>query len=77
MVLTVKLDLMPSPKKSFQWETKESTAGASLETYAPDDLSVVSARLVLQEEIVLEWREAWGNGKKGFTKMDKDDYLKV
>jgi hypothetical protein len=49
MVFIVEPSLMPSPDRSFHWEVKEAVARASLETYAPDNLSVVTAGLVLQE----------------------------
>jgi hypothetical protein len=48
----------------------------SLETYAPNNLLVISAGLVFQEEVILKQRRAWRNAKKGFTDMEKNGSLK-
>jgi hypothetical protein len=57
MVLTIKPCLVPFSKRSFHGEVKEATTRASLETNAPDDLSVTSAWLVFQEKVILEqWK---------------------
>jgi hypothetical protein len=49
---------------------------ASLETYAPDNLLIISGGLVLQKEVILEQRKTWGSAKEGFAKVDKNGYLK-
>jgi hypothetical protein len=61
MVLTIEPCPVTSPKRGFQGKIKEASARASLKTYAPNDLSVGSTRLILQEEIIFEQREVWRN----------------
>jgi hypothetical protein len=61
MVLTIEPCPVTSPKRGFQGKIKEVSARASLKTYAPNDLSVGSTRLILQEEIIFEQREVWRN----------------
>jgi hypothetical protein len=46
MVFTIKPSLMPSPKRIFHWEVKETAVRVNLKTHAPDNLSVVSTGLV-------------------------------
>jgi hypothetical protein len=47
MVFAIKSSLMPSPKRGFHWEVEKAVARVSLETYTPNNLSVISAELVL------------------------------
>jgi hypothetical protein len=47
------------PERRFYGEVKKAAERSSLESHAPDDLSVVGARLIFQEKIVLEQRKAW------------------
>jgi hypothetical protein len=54
MILTMEPYLVPSPKRGFQGKVEEASARASLETYAPNDVSVGDAQLILEEEIIFE-----------------------
>jgi hypothetical protein len=47
MILAIESCPMPSPKRSFQGKIKEANMRAGLETYAPNNLSVGSTRLIL------------------------------
>jgi hypothetical protein len=49
---------------------------ASLEAYAANNLPLIDAELILQEEIAFEHGEIRRHAKKGLTKMHKDDNLK-
>jgi hypothetical protein len=46
MVLAIKPSLVPSSERSLHGEVKEAATRVSLETNAPDDLSVIGAWLV-------------------------------
>jgi hypothetical protein len=46
MIFIIKPGLVSSPERSFHREVKEPAMRVSLETHAPDDLSVISASLV-------------------------------
>jgi hypothetical protein len=46
MIFTIKPSLVSSPERSFHREVKEPAIRVSLDTHAPDDLSVIGASLV-------------------------------
>jgi hypothetical protein len=48
---------------------------ASLDAHATNDLVLVSAGLVLQEDVVFEERKVWMCNKIGFVQMDEDGNL--
>jgi hypothetical protein len=54
MVLVVEPCSVPSSERIFQGKINKTSTGASLQSYAAYDFPVSSARLVSQEEIVLE-----------------------
>jgi hypothetical protein len=45
---------MPPLKGGLHRKVEETSMRVSLKTYSTDNLSIISARLVLQEEIVFE-----------------------
>jgi hypothetical protein len=47
-----------------------------LEAYTANNLPLIDAELILQEEIAFEHGEIQRHAKKGLTKMHKDDNLK-
>jgi hypothetical protein len=49
---------------------------ASLEAYATNNLPLIGAGLILQEEITFKQGEIRRHDKKGLTKMHKDGNLK-
>jgi hypothetical protein len=49
---------------------------ASLDAHTTNDLALVSAGLVLQEEVVFEEWKVWMRSKIGFVQMDEDGNLK-
>jgi hypothetical protein len=63
MVSVVKPGHVPSPERRFHRKIKEVAKGSCLESNTPDNLSVVSAWLIFQKEVIFEWREreAWRN----------------
>jgi hypothetical protein len=76
MFLAIEPCPMPSPNRSFHWEVEKADVTAGLEVHTPDNLAVISARLIHQEKVVLEQREVRRNAKKCFTKVDKNSDLK-
>jgi hypothetical protein len=54
MVLTIEPGFVPSFERNFHQKVKEATMMVSLKSYTVDDLSVISNRLVLLEEIAFE-----------------------
>jgi hypothetical protein len=48
---------------------------ASLDAHTTNDLALVSAGLVLQEEVVFEEWKVWMRSKIGFVQMDEDGNL--
>jgi hypothetical protein len=63
---------VPSFERGFQGEVKEVTAQANLNANTTNDLLVSGARLIFQEEIMLEHREVGVYGKKSLTQMNED-----
>jgi hypothetical protein len=61
MVLAIEPCPVPSPKRGFQGKIEEASIRESLKAYAPNDLSIGSTRLILQEEIIFEQKKVWRN----------------
>jgi hypothetical protein len=76
MVLTVEPCPVLSPKGSLHRKVKEAGVRVGLESHAPNSLTVSSAQLVFQEEVILEQRKNRRNSMECFTKMDEDSDLK-
>jgi hypothetical protein len=57
MVFIVEPCLVPSSKQGFQGKIKEAGVRVDFETHTCNNLSVSGTRLILQKEIVLEYRE--------------------
>jgi hypothetical protein len=49
---------------------------ASLDAYTANNLSVIGARLILQEEVAFEQGEVWRHDEEDLTHMHKDSDLK-
>jgi hypothetical protein len=47
-----------------------------LDAYAANNLSVIGARLILQEEVAFEQGEVWRHDEEDLTQMHKDSDLK-
>jgi hypothetical protein len=54
MVLTIEPGFVPSLERSFHRKIKKATLRANLKSYTADDLSIIDASLVFQEEISFE-----------------------
>jgi hypothetical protein len=76
MILAIEPCLVPSLKRSFYGKIKEASTRAGLETYAPNNLSASSTRLVLQEDVVFEKRKVRMNPEENLTKMDENGDMK-
>jgi hypothetical protein len=76
MVLTIEPGHVPSLKRSHHREFKKATSRVSLETHTLNNLSVSGTRLIFQEKIIFEQREAGRDSYESLTQMDKDCNLK-
>jgi hypothetical protein len=76
MILAIEPCPVPSLKSSFQGKVEKADTRAGLETYEPNNLSVGSIQLILQEELVFEKRKVRRNLEKNLTKMDENGDLK-
>jgi hypothetical protein len=61
MVLAIEPCPMPSPERSFQRKVEEASARVGLKTYSPNNLSVSSTQLIIQEKVIFEHREIMRN----------------
>jgi hypothetical protein len=57
MIFAIKPLFMPALERYFQWEIEEIMVRMSLDADTTDDISLGSARLIFQEEIMFEERE--------------------
>jgi hypothetical protein len=54
MLLVVEPRFVPSLERHFHRKIKKATIRVRLKSYTTDDLSVISVRLIFQEEIAFE-----------------------
>jgi hypothetical protein len=54
MLLIVEPGFVPSLERQFHRKIKKATIRVRLKSYTTDDLSVISVRLIFQEEIAFE-----------------------
>jgi hypothetical protein len=47
-----------------------------LEAYATNNLSVIGAGLIFQEEVTFEQRKVWRYSEEGFTQIHEDGDMK-
>jgi hypothetical protein len=76
MVLTIESVFMPSLEGSLHRKIKEVTMRERLDAYTTNDLPLSHTRLILQEKIMLEEGEVWGDGKVALAEMNKYGDLK-
>jgi hypothetical protein len=75
MIFAIEPLFVPSFERGFQGVVKEVTAQASLNTNTTNNLLVSNARLIFQEEIMLEQRKVGVYGEISLAQIDQDDDL--